>query len=512
MAQSGDIVSPAQSPDSGLETVRTRLRGGIVWGAVGVGSGRVLQFVTTLILARILAPEHFGALAVALVVQTIALNITELGATAALARGDRDAKEIAPTIFTIGLVTSAFLTGAVFLGAPALAAAMGDPAATPVVQIMAFTVLLAGLSGVPAAMVWRDYLQRPRALVEVAGTACTLVLVIPMALDGWGAFALAWSRLGGQLFTTAGYWLITPQRFRPGFDRRVAAYVLRLGMPLAMANLVVFATLNLDYIVVGRELGAAELGVYLLAFNLASLPSSLITAVIRTVAVPTFGRLHRAGRLAAAAPGMLGISAYLALPVSALLVGLAEPLIRVLYGQAWAGASVAMIGLGIFGAGRILTEMLADLCVGAGRTGGLFWVQVAWFVTLLPALLVGASFSGLAGVGAAQALVVWLVVLPIYFLLVRNTVGAPIGAMVLRCLPPAVAAAAAGLAGWLVANVVGQPLFAVIAGGPTGAALYLLLTRKYARQALKSLRTLTASGADGAPLPASTAAPLSLGS
>jgi O-antigen/teichoic acid export membrane protein len=510
MAQGWDIVRPLQSPDSGLEAIRTRLRGGMVWGAVGVGSGRVLQFVTTLILARILAPEHFGALAVALVVQTIAMNITELGATAALARADRDPKEIAPTIFTIGLVTSALLTGAVFICAPALAAAMGDPAATPVVQIMAFTVLLAGLSGVPAAMVWRDYLQRPRAVVEIAGTVCTLLLVFPMALDGWGAFALAWSRLGGQLLTAAGYWLITPQRFRPGFDRTAAGYVLRLGMPLAMANLVVFATLNLDYIVVGRELGAAELGVYLLAFNLASLPSNLITAVIRTVAVPTFGRLHGAGRLAGAAPGMLGTGAYLAMPVSALLVGLADPLIRVLYGQAWGGASTAMIGLGIFGAGRILTEVLADLCVGAGRTGGLFWVQVAWFATLLPALLAGASWGGLAGVGAAQAVVVWLIVLPIYFLVVRITVGARIGAMLLHCLPPVAAAAVAGVAGWLIASVVDQPLFALIAGGLSGAALYLLLTRKYALRAWNSLRVLTAGGTAGAPVPAATTIPLSL--
>lgn len=500
-------MSPARSPDSGLDTVRTRLRGGIVWGAIGVVSGRALQFVTTLILARILAPEHFGALAVALVVQTIAMSITELGATVALARGDKDPKEIAPTIFTISMVTSALLTTVVFLSAPVLAAAMGDPAATQVVQIMAFTILLAGLSGVPSAMVWRDYLQRPRALVEIVGTVCALILVIPMALDGWGAFALAWSRLGGQLLSTTGYWLIAPQRFRPGFDRAVAGYVLRMGMPLAMANLVVFATLNLDYIVVGRELGAAELGVYLLAFSLASLPSNLITAVIRTVAVPTFGRLHSAGLLAGAAPGMLGISAYLAMPVSALLVGLAEPLIRVLFGQTWGGASAAMIGLGIFGAGRILTEMLADMCVGAGRTGGLFWVQVAWFGTLLPALLAGASSSGLAGVGAAQAIVVWLVVLPIYFLLVRVTVGAKIGAMLLHCLPPVAAATVAGLAGWLVASVVAQPLIALFAGGITGAALYLLLTRKYALREWKSLRSLLASGADGAPVPSATTAP-----
>jgi PST family polysaccharide transporter len=457
----------------------------------------VLQFVTTLLLARILAPEHFGVLAIALVVQTIAMNVTELGATAALGRADRDPAEIAPTIFTIGLVTSAAITAAVFAGAPLLAGAMGDPSAAPVVQIMAFTILLSGLSGVPAAMVWRNYLQRPRALVEIAGALCTLALAIPMALDGWGAFALAWSRLGGQLLTTIGYWRVTPQRFLPGFRRAEAAYVLRLGLPLALANLVVFATLNLDYVIVGRTLGTAQLGVYLLAFNLASLPSSLITAVIRTVAIPTFGRLHKAGMLAGAAPAAFGSVAYLALPASALLVGLSGPLIHVLYGEAWSAAAAAMIGLGIFGAGRILTEMLADLCVGAGRTVGLFWVQVVWFVTLLPALLAGARYGGLAGVGAGQAAVIWFVVLPVYFLVVRRTVGARIGAMLLVCLPRAAAAALSGLLGWMVAGAVREPFLAVVAGGFAGLALYVLLTRRYAMQSLASLKSLTAANAAG---------------
>ena len=503
-------MSPYVNPEAGLETVRTGLRGGLLWGAVGVGSGRVLQFVTTLLLARILAPEHFGALAIALVVQTIAMNVTELGATAALGRADRDPAEIAPTIFTIGLVTSTVITAAVFAGAPVLADAMGDPTAAPIVQIMAFTILLSGLSGVPAAMVWRNYLQRPRAFVEIAGALCSLALVVPMALDGWGAFALAWSRLAGQLITTIGYWRVTPQRFLPGFRKAEAAYVLRLGMPLALANLVVFATLNLDYVIVGRTLGTAELGVYLLAFNLASLPSSLITAMIRTVAIPTFGRLHKAGMLAGAAPAALGAVACLAMPVSALLVGLSGPLIEVLYGEAWAGAAAAMIGLGIFGAGRILTEMLADLCVGAGRTVGLFWVQVVWFATLLPALLAGAWYSGLAGVGAAQAAVIWLAVLPVYFFMVRRTVGAGIGAMLLQCAPPAAAAVLSGFAAWMAAGAVREPFAAVVAGGLAGTALYVVLMRRYALLALGSLKSLHAAEAVVDPASANAADTLRL--
>lgn len=476
---------------SSLATIKAGVKGGLLWGAIGVVSGRALQFITMLILARILAPEHFGALAIALVVQTIAINVTELGATAALGRADRDPKEIAPTILTIGLATSAIITAAVIALAPFLAAGMGDPGAAGVVQVMAITILLAGFSGVPAAMVWRNYLQRPRAFVEFAGALVTLGLVIPMALEGWGAFALAWSRVGGQLVSTAGYWIVTPERFRPGFRRVEAVQVLRLGLPLALANLVVFVTLNLDYIIVGRELGSAELGVYLLAFSLASLPSSLVTAVIRTVAVPTFGRLHKAGVLAGAAPRMLGISAHLAMPVSALLVGLAAPLVHVLYGETWRAAAGAMIGLGIFGAGRIVSEMLADLCVGAGRTLGLFWVQTLWLLCLLPALVAGASIAGVAGVGAAHAAVIWLVVLPAYFFLVRRTVGASVRQMLLHCLTPAVAAILAGTASWLVASAIPEPFLALAAGGITGTTLYICATFKAGRRTIKEFRDLT---------------------
>ncbi|MDQ0662299.1 O-antigen/teichoic acid export membrane protein [Arthrobacter ulcerisalmonis] len=490
-----------------VETVKAGLKGGLAWGAIGVASGRALQFVTMLVLARILAPEHFGALAVAQVIQAIAVNVTELGATAALARGDRDPHEIAPTILTLGLVTSAVITGGVVILAPTLANLMGDPGAVGVIQILAITILLSGCSGVPAAMVWRNYLQRPRAFIEVAGAALTLAAAIPMAQDGMGAYALVWSRVAGQVLSTIGYWIITPTRFRPGFDRAAAAYVLRLGLPLALANLVVFATLNLDYVIVGRQLGPAELGVYLLAFSLANLPSSLITAIIRTVAVPTFGRLHKAGLLDQAAPDVLALAAFLAMPISALLVALAGPIVQVLYGPTWQGAAAAMIGLGIFGAGRIVSEILADLCVGGGRTAGLFWVQMLWLTCLIPALLTGVSSSGVGGAGMAHAVVIWLAVLPVYFFLVGRVIKTSVKRMLAPSFVPLGAAAGAGTISWLASNWVTPPFLALACGCLAGIVLYLALTLRAARRTYSRLRLLSDTGPDQGERPEVEAAP-----
>lgn len=160
---------------AGIETpsLATRVKGGSAWGALNIALSRILQFVTMLVVARLVAPDQFGALAVALVAQSIAINITELGTTASLARGDRDPDAIAPTVFSLSLMAGTVLTIVMIVTAPLLAAALGDPSAAPVVQVMALTVFLAAFASVPTALVWRDFLQKRRLFVDIGAIVIT---------------------------------------------------------------------------------------------------------------------------------------------------------------------------------------------------------------------------------------------------------------------------------------------------------------------------------------------------
>ncbi len=475
---------------SGGTTLGARSASATLWGGVNMALGRVVQFATTIIVARLIAPEHFGALAVAIVVQTIATNMAELGATAALARGNGDPNRIAPTVFTISLVTSAVMTAGAFALAPALAAAFDDPAATPVIQVLSLTILLQGIGAVPSTMVWREFLQKPRVVVDLCGLVTVLVLVVPMALDGWGAMALAWSRVGGQLVVMVGYWIITPARYAPGFDRGVAAEILKLGMPLAMANLVVFVTLNVDYLLIGRMMDPAALGLYLLAFNLAGLPSSVITAVIRATAVPTFGRLFAEGTLGELAGRFVTGVCYCAFPLSAMVIALAQPLIVTAYGQAWAPAGIALATLGVFGATRILVELFADLSVGAGKTVWLFWVQVAWLVALTPALYFGIRWWGIAGAGVAHAVVASLVVIPLYVRALTSVLHISSWNLLKGSLRSLIGAALAGTAAWWGTHWMDQPWAALGAGLLLGAAVYGLVTFRQGKELAAEVRIL----------------------
>ncbi len=113
-----------------------------------------------------------------------------------------------------------------------------------------------------------------------------------MALADQGAMALAWSRVGGSVASAVMFVWLVKERYRPGFDRQACRELLQFGLPLAAANIAIFLTLNIDYVVVGRMLGATWLGFYLLAFNIANWPTTIFGAVIKSVALPAFGRLR----------------------------------------------------------------------------------------------------------------------------------------------------------------------------------------------------------------------------
>ena len=118
------------------------------------------------------------------------------------------------------------------------------------------------------------------------------------------------------------------------FDRSIARSALGLGLPLAGANLLSWALLNIDNVVIAHLAGTTALGLYVLAFNVSSWPSSVIGTAVRAVAMPAFAHQHdrakgeatqslvRASSLAWAA----------AVPVSAVLGLLSGPVVDLLYG------------------------------------------------------------------------------------------------------------------------------------------------------------------------------------
>src|SRR4051794_24693959 len=247
-------LAPSGPASLGLQMTRAA-----TWSSLGSIALRLGNFSVGIVAARLVAPDEFGVFAVALTVHAIIVNASDLGVSSYIVRHDGDLSRVGPTVTTIAAVSATCLAAAMALGAPWLSVELGSRAATVPVQVLSLTVLLAGVSSVPGAVLTREFRQDKRFLADFANFAASTAILLALAATGVGALALAWSRVAGQGVSTLVLFRLSPSRFLPGFDRRIARDVVSFGLPLVGAAFLGFLIGNVDYIVVGRVLGAERL-------------------------------------------------------------------------------------------------------------------------------------------------------------------------------------------------------------------------------------------------------------
>lgn len=445
---------------------------GIAWSTLDVVVGRLGQFVQGLIVARLVAPKEFGVFAIALVVHSVVVNVSELGVSITLIRDDPSRTSVtAPTVATISLLTSGLLAVLMVALAPLLAGGLGSAQAAAPIAVMALNLPLAGLTAVPSAILRRDFRMDRLFWADLVNVVVGGLVVVPLAIAGWGALALAWSWVAGQLCTTVMLLAYRPGRFWPGWRRTELRRLLAFGVPLAGSSLLTFLVLNVDNIIVGHILGAEILGLYVLAFNIAGWPWTIFRAVVRSVSLPGFARLRLEG---AAMPqqflGVLRPIARVTVPICLIIGALGRPLVVTLYGGRWSPAAAALVGLSVMAAGRILLEFASDYQVSLGQTRAVLLSQVAWLITLSAGLLLVTRSHGLAGVGAVQALVAVGVMGPVFGVLLRRAGVSPSAA--LRGLAPGIGwgLLAAGSA-HAVTLLITDPVIGCVVGGLAGVAV-----------------------------------------
>ena len=421
-------------------------------------------------LARVIGPADFGIYAVALLALTAALSFNELGVSLAIVRWPDDPRAIAPTVATISLGASACIAAAGYLVAPSFASAMGEPAATNIVRVMALSVLVSGAVATPAALMQRQFMQEKRMLVDQVNTWGGAITSLVLAIGGMGAMSLAVGRIAGSAAAMILFVRFSPQPFRLGFDRAVVARLLRFGVPLAGASIVVFAIGFSDQLVAGHVLGSTALGFYVLAYNLSSWPVQMFSLPLRNVAPPTFARLqHEPAAMRRTLRSIVGLLAAITFPICLVLAGAAEPLIRFVYGAAWTPAASALVWLGILAAFRILFELAYDYLVVVGVSRSILALQLVTLAALVPALIVGAHAFGIAGAAAAQVVVAGVVALPLYLLLFRRA-GVPVRTVLGRLWLPVLIAAGAGLSAMGLARALPSDIAAIVLAGLVGLA------------------------------------------
>jgi PST family polysaccharide transporter len=451
----------------------TRVRSGLRWSLLNSAALRVLSVLVGLVIARLVTPGEFGTYAAGLLVLTALLSFNEAGVSVAVIRWQGRVEKAAATAVTCSLASTFVLFIVAFAGAPAIGSLLNAPDAAPVIRILSFGLLLDGLASIPNALLGRAFQQRRRAIADVVGFVVGSLTSIGLASAGWGAQGLACGLLVTSAVAALGVISLAPARPLPRWDPSDARELLRTGLPAAGTSLLLLAILNVDYVVVSSQLGVHALGLYVLAFNVSSWISTLLSLAIRQVSLPAFSRLANDRKaLEEAFSRSLTLVAGVSVLGGVLLAGLADPIISLLYGERWLAAIGVLPLLAVLGAIRVILDLCYDLLIATGRAGSLLKVQIAWLALLVIALPVGASLNGIVGVAAAHAIVAGAVILPLHAALLAGA-GLRLRT-ILRALTPVLAAGAvAGATAVVGLQIDASPLPTILAVAPVVTAAYV---------------------------------------
>jgi len=483
----------------GSGSLGRRMTRAAAWSSVGSIVMRLGSFSVGIIAARLIAPDQFGVFAVALTVHAIILNASDLGVSAYVVRHRGNLDKVGPTVTTMAFASAAMLAVAMALSAPWVSQELGSSEATSPVRVLSLTVLLAGVSSVPGAVLTREFRQDKRFLADLANFVASTAILLGLALLGGGALALAWSRVAGQAVSTLVLFLASPSRYLPGFDRTVSASVVAFGLPLVGASFLGFLINNLDFMVVGRLLGAEPLGFYYLAYNAGSWPYVILAPIIASITVAAFARVrHDKVNLQARVRTSMAALFLLALPANALIAALAHPLVEALYGSRWTPAAAALALTAVYGGARVATDFLSNIAIAEGRTRSLLISQFAYLAALGPLTVVGVRLWGIMGAGAAHVVAIVLVLVPWLIVMLSKATGFGLLAFVKLLVRPLLASIVAALVAHGVADQIESPWPALLAGGLAGMTVYIALIASWGRATAVAARALW-SDADAEP-------------
>jgi PST family polysaccharide transporter len=481
------------TPEREAPSLAAGVRRGLGWSTISNLILRIGNFAVSLIMARLIAPEQFGVFAVALTVWSVLGTMAEFGLGSDLVRA-KDPQRRIPTVATMGLLTSGVLAAAMALSAGPLGAAFESPESEPVIRVMALGLIAFGFTIVPAAVLQRAFKQGTIFAVNGCALIVSTSVLIVLAVLGHGPMALAIGQVCGQVATAVGFFVATRLRPRFGFDRRIALESAAFCLPLALANLLSWLLISLDNLVVARVLSPVELGFYVLAFNVSTWPMTAVGQAIRVVALPAFARLDSRTEQGRALAVVTGPVWAIGLLLGVGLATLSGPAIGLLYGDRWRPAAAALVGLALFGAVRVIFDLFATYLISLGATRPVLLVQAWWLLIMVPGMIAGVSWLGLAGAGLSHLVIAIVFVLPAYLVCLQR-IGVRPAALLRSCLPPTLVAVPAaaillGLAG------LGLPdLATVLLGALIGAGLFAVALGRWWLRRLRSLGPAAVAGA-----------------
>jgi len=366
------------------------------WSSLENGGAQITQIVVFFIAARILLPEEVGHASLALIITQAFQSIVSTGINAyvvGVPGVDHRSKDTHAFWLSVSIGLSQFIiTASICL----LCWSVTGRSYFPLLYLTASVANLVVALGIAhQASMTRALLMRSLAIRTLTSVLVAGVCGIGMAMSGFGAYAIVLQTLLQAIIGTSLLWYLSPWRPSKKLDVAGIREVLFTSRHMFSTGVLNFTVGNIDLAIVGWLLGAHAAGVYAVARRALFAFNGLISTALSQVSLSVFTSIRSSDpdQLATRFVSIIGLTSIITVPLFFGLSGLAEPFVRVLFGQRWDEAAPIMAILMPFGALQSLGVYNQSFVIAFGRPDLQTKLAAKYAIITIPLMIVTANLS-----------------------------------------------------------------------------------------------------------------------
>ena len=301
-------------------------------------ASQAVSFIVSIVLARILAPSDYGAIAMVMIFVSLANVLVEGGFSSALIqKKDADRLDFS-TVFYFSIFCSLLLYAALYYSAPVISSFYGSAydILTPVLRVIGLGVIVNAINSVQQAYVSRHMMFKKFFLSTLIGTIISAIIGLSCAYSGYGIWSLVWQQLSMIMTNTIVLYLVT--RKLPGLEFSFIRLkgLFGYGVKILGASLLVTLFLELRSLIIGKIYSAKDLAYFDRGRQLPLLLVNNINSSVGSVLFPKMSQEQtNLVKIKQTCRNSIRFSAYVMSPMMVGLMVCSEPLVRCLLTEKW---------------------------------------------------------------------------------------------------------------------------------------------------------------------------------
>lgn len=379
---------------------------GTVWSYISVYAGKSMVFLSTIILARLLDQTDFGVVGYALIVTSFLDALSGLGIGPALIYHP-DEPETPDTAFWLGLVVGLALFGLIWVSAPLVGGYFRDDRAISVVRAMALVYPISAFGNVNSTYLVKELDFKRKFIPEISYAFSKGLISVLLAFFGFGYWSQVWGQVGANMVMVLVSRIVYPWSPTLRFSKPIAQSMLKYGLNIVALDSLANLLNNADYLLIGRHLGVAALGIYTLGFRIPDLTITQFARIVSEVIFPVYVKMKDESKmLAQSFAKSLQYVSLITVPMGIGIALMAEPIVLAFFTDKWIEAIPVIRAIAVYAMLLSLFRNAGSFYKAQGRPEILTYLTIIRLIVLFPALwFVVQKYQSIEAIAWVQAAV-----------------------------------------------------------------------------------------------------------